>query len=143
MAPDDLFEIMNGAEPPKSANDLMKWSDERCALSMVVLVDERPVAYCGVSDYMFDFLVPWAITVNNLGMSRRRTLVAAIRVWEFLRTTMAGRPFANVTTVNHKRSRTLLPLLGFRFTGRKWVSPAGVEFEWFEWANVAGADVDV
>jgi hypothetical protein len=136
MAPDDLFEIMNGAEPPKSANDLWKWGEDFCAIALVVLVDERPVAFCGVSDYGFDFRVPWAITVKNIGLSRRRALGAAIQVWEFLRTTMAGRPFANVTTSNHKRSRVLLPWLGFRFTGRKWVSPTGAEFEWFEWADV-------
>lgn len=136
MAQDDVFELMNGATPPKSSADLWTWGEEFCAFAVVVLVDERPVAFCGVSDHGYDFLVPWGITVRNPGLSRRQALSVALQVWDFMREATPGRPYANLSTTNHKRSRAILPWLGFRFTGKTWTSPTGAEFEWFTYGDV-------
>lgn len=136
MAQDDVHELSNSPLPPKSANDLMAWSETDCLVSLVVLVDERPVAYCGITDRGLPFLVPWAVTVQNIGLSKRRALASAIQVWEFLKNAAPAAGYANVSTASHKRSRVLLPWLGFSFTRRMWTSPFDVEFEWFTYGDV-------
>lgn len=143
LAADDKHALAAGAFPPTGPEDLAAWSVAGCTTSGVVLLDGRPIAYAGITAHPgVDYLIPWAITVERMGMgmTKRQTVQAAIAAWEALRVRTTERlggskadyvSYLNITPVNHKRSRALLPFLGFTFTGRTWVAPSGVEFEFF------------